>query len=110
MKVDELIKKKMRLQKELSTVVNEINKITNLDKKACETVYSTVYNDLCEMNIGDLAEELAFRSSYYELCTQYMDNYEVYDLDPKDMTDEDIVISKALNDYHARAILLGDDE
>ena len=108
MKVDELIKKKKALQEELNDITVEIDKVTNLDQKACEVVYDMAYRSLCEMNVGNLAETCLLNRSNYELCLTYMALH-VNDLDEEDMTSENILISKALSDCYARAILLGDE-
>ena len=107
-KIEDLIKRKRQLQSDISDINKEINKSTSFSDQVINAAYDYHYSSRTEWDTGDLAEETLYGVTTYELIQDYFE----YN-DPRNDTGEDMTVnllSKALSDYHARAILLGDDE
>ncbi len=106
-KIDDLIERKNKLYKEWWDTIKEINKATNFTDAVTNAAWEYRYNNLYDMGANDLAQEMAENDSTYELIQKYFDHN-----DPRDDTGDDpiaLLLGKAISDYHARAILLGDE-
>lgn len=107
-KIDDLIKRKSALYCKLYEINREIEKATGFSEQVINTAYDYHYSNRTEWGTGDLAEVTLERETTYELIQCYFE----YN-DPRNDTGDDLtanLLGKALSDYHARAILLGDEE